>query len=50
MAYRAKARIAEADAPRIGLRGTAHLEGQRVALAYYILRRVIIFLRQSLAI
>ncbi len=49
MAYRVKAEVKDGEAPRIGLRGTAHLEGERVAFSYYVLRRLVIFLRQKLA-
>lgn len=34
--------------PRIGLRGTAKLYGERVPLVYYLLRRPITFVRQNL--
>lgn len=37
-----------APVPRIGLRGTAKLYGEQVSLAYYLFRRPITFVRQSL--
>jgi multidrug resistance efflux pump len=36
--------------PRIGLRGTAKVYGERVALGYYLLRKPILFLRKSLGV
>lgn len=40
LAFRATARFAEGEAPpRIGLRGTAKLHGDKVPLGYYLLRR-----------
>jgi len=36
--------------PRIGLRGTAKVYGERVALGYYLLRKPILFLRKSIGI
>jgi multidrug efflux pump subunit AcrA (membrane-fusion protein) len=52
MAYRAQASIAleERGAPRIGLRGSAHLTGERISLLLYLIRRPLIFLRQTLSI
>ncbi|MFZ6045556.1 efflux RND transporter periplasmic adaptor subunit [Pseudomonas sp. CR3202] len=47
LAYRLDAAFAEAP-PRIGLRGTAKLFGERAPLAYYLLRRPLAALRQSL--
>lgn len=39
-AYRIRAQLTEnGDLPRIGLKGTARLEGDRVALIYWVLRR-----------
>jgi hypothetical protein len=38
----------DTTAPRIGLRGTAKLYGEKVSLAYYLFRRPITFVRQSL--
>ena len=46
LAYRLDARFGAAP-PRIGLRGTAKLLGQRVPLALYLLRRPLAALRQS---
>lgn len=51
IAYRIVADIQhEALPPRIGLRGTAKLYGEKVSLAYYLLRRPITFVRQHLGI
>jgi hypothetical protein len=36
--------------PRIGLQGTAKLYGDKVSLAYYLLRRPITFIRQQIGI
>ncbi len=47
LAYRLEAAFAEAP-PRIGLRGTAKLFGERAPLAYYLLRRPLAALRQGL--
>ncbi|MGB0944325.1 MAG: efflux RND transporter periplasmic adaptor subunit [Marinomonas sp.] len=49
VAYRILADKVELEsAPRIGLRGVAKLYGEQVTLAYYILRRPITFVRQTL--
>lgn len=49
VAYRIVANSEDhASSPRIGLRGTAKLYGEQVSLAYYLLRRPITFVRQSL--
>ncbi|WP_061237468.1 efflux RND transporter periplasmic adaptor subunit [Ectopseudomonas composti] len=47
LAYRLDARFVEAP-PRVGLRGTAKLFGERAPLAYYLLRRPLAAARQSL--
>ncbi|NWL78823.1 HlyD family secretion protein [Pseudomonas taiwanensis] len=47
LAYRLDAAFSDAP-PRIGLRGTAKLFGDRAPLAYYLLRRPLAALRQSL--
>lgn len=47
LAYRLDARFVETP-PRIGLRGTAKLFGDRAPLAYYLLRRPLAAARQSL--
>ncbi|WP_277372956.1 HlyD family efflux transporter periplasmic adaptor subunit [Pseudomonas sp. AA-38] len=49
LAYRLDAAFVEAP-PRIGLRGTAKLFGDRAPLAYYLLRRPLATLRQSLGL
>ena len=38
-AYRVRATLAPGQQVRVGLKGTARLEGERVALVYWILRR-----------
>ncbi|HYE36512.1 HlyD family efflux transporter periplasmic adaptor subunit [Methylocaldum sp.] len=51
LAYRLKARYLKNQAlPRIGLRGTAKLYGQRVTLFYYVFRRPLAALRQWLGL
>lgn len=49
LAYRLDATFVDAP-PRIGLRGTAKLFGDRAPLAYYLLRRPLAALRQSLGL
>lgn len=49
LAYRLDAAFVEAP-PRIGLRGTAKLFGERTPLAYYLLRRPLAAARQSLGL
>ena len=49
LAYRLDAAFEEAP-PRIGLRGTAKLYGDRAPLAYYLLRRPLVAARQSLGL
>lgn len=49
LAYRLDAAFIETP-PRIGLRGTAKLFGERAPLAYYLLRRPLAALRQSLGL
>jgi hypothetical protein len=51
LAFRTTADWGEgAHTQRIGLRGSAHLEGRSTPLVQFVLRRPIIFLRQSLAL
>ncbi|MCW2238368.1 efflux RND transporter periplasmic adaptor subunit [Azospirillum canadense] len=54
LAYRVRAELAAAAAgeptPRIGLRGTAKIEGGRVPLALYLFRRPLAALRQAVGI
>ncbi|MBF0471779.1 MAG: HlyD family efflux transporter periplasmic adaptor subunit [Gammaproteobacteria bacterium] len=51
LAYRGRATLDERDTPpRIGLRGTAKIYGDRVALYYYLLRRPYAALRQYFGI
>ena len=47
-AYRARATLVEPTAHRVGLKGTARLDGRRVPLAYYLLRRPLASLRTTL--
>ncbi|PTU73563.1 efflux RND transporter periplasmic adaptor subunit [Pseudomonas mangrovi] len=49
LAYRLDARF-DAEAPRIGLRGTAKIFGERAPLALYLLRRPLAALRQSVGL
>jgi multidrug resistance efflux pump len=49
LAYRLDATFVETP-PRIGLRGTAKLFGERAPLAYYLLRRPLAAVRQSLGL
>ncbi len=51
VAYRVRAEWADpAVAARIGLRGTAHLDGPRVPLVLHLLRRPLILLRQTVGL
>jgi len=51
LGYRLKASFADmAKPPRIGLRGTAKIYGDRVTLFYYLARRPLAALRQFLGI
>ncbi len=51
LAFRLKARLADSEnLPRIGLRGTAKIYGEKVSLFYYLLRRPLAFARQFLGI
>ncbi|WP_451988215.1 efflux RND transporter periplasmic adaptor subunit [Azospirillum endophyticum] len=51
LSYRVKAALEAGEAPpRIGLRGTAKILGERVPLALYLFRRPLALLRQSLGI
>lgn len=47
-AYRVRARLAEPTQHRVGLKGTAKLRGNRVPLAYWVLRRPLASIRQIL--
>ena len=46
LAYRATAAFADGTRPRIGLRGTAHIEGEEVSLAYFLFRKPLAAIRQ----
>lgn len=46
-AYRVRARLDGAAAQRVGLKGTAKLSGQRVPLIYWMLRRPLATIRQT---
>lgn len=51
LAYRLKARLQTSDTPpRIGLKGTARIYGQRVTLFYYVFRRPLASMRQWLGL
>ena len=51
LAYRVTAEILMAkNSPRIGLRGTAKIFGEEVKLFFYLFRKPIIFVRQTLGI
>lgn len=51
LAYVVKAALPISEGfPRIGLRGTAKVYGDKVSLGYYLLRKPIIFLRKALGI
>lgn len=49
-AYRVRAEVTHADKARIGLKGTAKLQGDRVSLVYWILRKPWASLRQMVAL
>lgn len=49
-AYRVRARLDEATAHRVGLKGTARLSGGRVPLVYWMLRRPLAALREFLGV
>ncbi|MEM1318446.1 MAG: HlyD family secretion protein, partial [Pseudomonadota bacterium] len=46
LSYNVRADFAEGDRPRIGLRGTAKVYGERVTLAYYLFRKPLSAIRQ----
>lgn len=51
LAYRVRARLDDGgDPPRLGLRGTLRLDGDRVPLGYWLLRRPLAALRQFFAL
>ena len=51
LAFRLKASFGEGTAlPRIGLKGTAKIYGNRVPLFYYLMRRPISAVRQTLGL
>ena len=47
-AYRARAALAASTEHRVGLKGTARLTGRWVPLAYWVLRRPLAALRQTI--
>lgn len=49
-AYRVRAELTQADKARIGLKGTAKLQGSRVSLAYWVLRKPWASVRQWVAL
>jgi hypothetical protein len=50
LAYRLRATITDEVHPRLGYRGTVRLSGERVSLAYWLLRRPLAALRQKFGI
>jgi hypothetical protein len=50
VAHRVRARIGEADKPRLGLKGTARLSGARVPLIYWLSRRPIGAIRSAVGL
>ncbi|MBL8574382.1 MAG: HlyD family efflux transporter periplasmic adaptor subunit [Hyphomicrobiaceae bacterium] len=50
MVYRVFAGFTAGQPPRIGARGTARIDGDRVPLGFYLFRRPIAFLRQKLGL
>ncbi len=51
LAYRVKGSFADADhGPRVGLRGTVRIDGPRASLFYFLIRRPLVVLRQTLGI
>lgn len=48
LAHRVRAKIADGTQPRIGLKGTARLDGDRVPLVYWLFRRPMAVVRQVL--
>ena len=49
-AYRLRARLAEGNDQRVGLKGTAKVYGARVPLIYWMLRRPLATIRQALGV
>jgi hypothetical protein len=49
-AYRVRARLDDPTRERVGLKGTAKLSGERVALAYWVMRRPLALARQTLGL
>lgn len=47
-AYRVRAKLAEPTSHRIGMKGTARVNGHWAPLAYWLLRRPVAFIRQTL--
>ena len=51
MAYRVTAQLVDTNnTPRIGLRGTAKIFGEEVRLFFYLFRKPVIFVRQTLGL
>ena len=49
LAHRVRATLADGEvAPRLGLKGTARLDGEKVTLAYWLFRRPLAIIRQTL--
>ena len=49
-AYRVRATLEAEDASRLGLRGSAKIDGERVALGYFLFRRPLVVARQWLGV
>jgi hypothetical protein len=49
-AYRVRAKLREPTSHRLGLKGTARIEGERVAIAYWVFRRPWAVIRQYLGL
>lgn len=49
-AYRVRARIAEGQTPRVGLKGTARISGRWTVLSYWLLRKPLAAVRTTLGI
>jgi hypothetical protein len=49
-AYRVRAQLVKAGTQRIGLKGTAKLQGERVSLAYWMVRKPWASIRQWVAL
>jgi hypothetical protein len=48
VAYRVRGTLQAEDVSRLGLRGSAKIDGERVPLGYFLFRRPLLILRQWL--